>query len=90
MASGACSRRGRGSAALGDVVGHAREDEAWEAGREERERVEAELKERIVTRCREENGSLPGLAELYVGTIHAFCLDLLKVHLPGGLYDLKQ
>lgn len=42
----------------------------------------AELKERIVTRCREKNGNLPGLAELFVGTIHAFCLDLIKTEVP--------
>lgn len=42
----------------------------------------AELKDRIVTRCRELLGDVVGLAEMYVGTIHAFCLDLLmtEVH----------
>jgi DNA helicase-2/ATP-dependent DNA helicase PcrA len=42
----------------------------------------AELKVRIVTRCRELLGDVVGLAEMYVGTIHAFCLDLLmtEVH----------
>jgi len=49
------------------------------------EKAAAELKERIVTRCREENGDRPGLAELYVGTIHAFCLDLLKTEVPRFL-----
>jgi len=49
------------------------------------EKAAAELKERIVTRCREENGNLPGLAELYVGTIHAFCLDLLKTEVARFL-----
>jgi len=49
------------------------------------EKAAAELKERIVTRCREENGDMPGLAELYVGTIHAFCLDLLKSEVPRFL-----
>ena len=39
----------------------------------------AELKERIVSRCREELGEVHGMAEMYVGTIHAFCLDLLTV-----------
>ncbi|MBI3089101.1 MAG: ATP-dependent helicase [Candidatus Tectomicrobia bacterium] len=46
------------------------------------EKAAAELKERIVTRCRELIGDLPGLAEMYVGTIHAFCLDLLKTEVP--------
>lgn len=49
------------------------------------EKAAAELKERIVTRCREENGDRPGLAELYVGTIHGFCLDLLKTEVPRFL-----
>ena len=49
------------------------------------EKAAAELKERIVTRCREENGNQPGLAELYVGTIHAFCLDLLKTEVARFL-----
>jgi hypothetical protein len=40
------------------------------------EKAAAELKERIVSRCREELGEVHGMAEMYVGTIHAFCLDL--------------
>ena len=42
----------------------------------------AELKDRIVTRCRELLGDVRGLAEMYVGTIHGFCLELLmtEVH----------
>src|SRR5438445_12152998 len=42
------------------------------------EKAAAELKERIITRCRDELGPVPGLAEMFVGTIHAFCLELLK------------
>jgi DNA helicase-2/ATP-dependent DNA helicase PcrA len=42
------------------------------------EKAAAELKERIVTRTREALGEIPGLAEMFVGTIHAFCLELLK------------
>jgi len=49
------------------------------------DKAAAELKERIVTRCHEENGDQPGLADLYVGTIHAFCLDLLKSEVPRFL-----
>jgi DNA helicase II / ATP-dependent DNA helicase PcrA len=49
------------------------------------DKAAAELKERIVTRCHEENGDMVGLAELYVGTIHAFCLDLLKTEIPRFL-----
>jgi DNA helicase-2/ATP-dependent DNA helicase PcrA len=35
------------------------------------EKAAAELKERIFVRARERNGDVVGLAELYVGTIHA-------------------
>lgn len=46
------------------------------------EKAAAELKDRIFARCREAIGNLHGLAEMYVGTIHGFCLDLLmtEVH----------
>jgi len=44
-----------------------------------------ELKERIHERCREQLGTVIGLAELYVGTIHGFCLDLLKTEVPKYL-----
>ena len=59
------------------------------------EKAAAELKERIVTRCREELGEINGLAEMYVGTIHAFCLDLLKSGVPeylkyGVLNEVQQ
>lgn len=49
------------------------------------DKAAAELKERIVTRCREELGDIHGLAEMYVGTIHAFCLDLIKTEAPKYL-----
>ncbi|SAL78597.1 superfamily I DNA/RNA helicase [Caballeronia terrestris] len=42
------------------------------------DKAAAELKERIFQRCRETLGDLVGLSEMYVGTIHGFCLDLLK------------
>jgi len=44
------------------------------------ERAAAELKERIASRFAEATGSRDGLADLYVGTIHAFCLGLLQQH----------
>ena len=46
------------------------------------DKAAAELKERIITRCREELGDIHGMAEMYVGTIHGFCLELLmtEVH----------
>src|SRR5437867_8749746 len=49
------------------------------------DKAAAELKDRIVTRCREALGDVPGLAEMYVGTIHAFCLELLKSETPKYL-----
>lgn len=49
------------------------------------DKAAAELKERIITRCQEELGSITGMAEMYVGTIHAFCLDLLKTEVPKYL-----
>ena len=49
------------------------------------EKAAAELKERIVTRTREELGTVHGLAEMFVGTIHAFCLDLLRNEVPKYL-----
>jgi DNA helicase-2/ATP-dependent DNA helicase PcrA len=49
------------------------------------DKAAAELKERIITRCREAFGEVTGLAEMFVGTIHAFCLDLLKMEAPKYL-----
>ncbi|MCB9898689.1 MAG: ATP-dependent helicase [Planctomycetes bacterium] len=49
------------------------------------DKAAAELKERIVTRTREALGEIPGLAEMFVGTIHAFCLELLKSETPKYL-----
>ncbi len=49
------------------------------------DKAAAELKDRIVTRCRELVGDVVGLAEMYVGTIHAFCLDLLMTEVPEAL-----
>jgi DNA helicase-2/ATP-dependent DNA helicase PcrA len=49
------------------------------------EKAAAELKERIITRTREALGDIPGMAEMFVGTIHAFCLELLKSESPSYL-----
>ncbi|HEY4217011.1 MAG TPA: ATP-dependent DNA helicase [Gemmatimonadaceae bacterium] len=49
------------------------------------ERAAAELKERIRSRVREELGDVNGMAEMYVGTIHGFALDLLKTESPKYL-----
>lgn len=47
------------------------------------DKAAAELKDRIHTRCRQELGDVTGLAEMYVGTIHGFCLELLKSEVPA-------
>ena len=49
------------------------------------EKASAELKERIHARCGEQLGNTIGLADLYVGTIHGYCLDLLKSEVPEYL-----
>src|SRR6516162_5944679 len=53
------------------------------------DKAAAELKERIVLRVRESLGDITGLAEMFVGTIHAFALELLKSEVPKYLrYEL--
>jgi DNA helicase-2/ATP-dependent DNA helicase PcrA len=53
------------------------------------DKAAAELKERIVVRVRESLGDIAGLAEMFVGTIHAFALELLKSEVPKYLrYEL--
>lgn len=49
------------------------------------DKAAAELKERIVTRTRQVLGDVHGMAEMFVGTIHAFCLELLKSESPKHL-----
>jgi len=46
------------------------------------DKAASELKERIQTRCLEKLGSIDGLANMYVGTIHGFCLEMLKDEVP--------
>jgi DNA helicase-2/ATP-dependent DNA helicase PcrA len=45
------------------------------------DKAAGELKNRIHNLCRDQLGSEFGLAEMYVGTIHGFCLDLLQTYL---------
>ena len=53
------------------------------------EKAAAELKDRILRRCHEKLGEIHGMAEMFVGTIHAFCLELLKNEVPKFLkYDV--
>ena len=49
------------------------------------DKAAAELKERILTRTQEALGELTGMDEMFVGTIHAFCLELLKSESPKHL-----
>src|ERR1700683_2520187 len=49
------------------------------------DKAAAELKDRVVTRCREAMGDVYGLAEMYVGTIHGYCLDLLMTEVHDAL-----
>ncbi|HEV2635262.1 MAG TPA: ATP-dependent DNA helicase [Actinocrinis sp.] len=46
------------------------------------EKAAAELKERIHARVTEQHGSVIGLAEMYIGTMHGYALDLLHSHVP--------
>ena len=47
------------------------------------EKAAAELKERIIRRTvQAAGGGIPGMADMYVGTIHGFCLDLLRDEFP--------
>jgi DNA helicase-2/ATP-dependent DNA helicase PcrA len=53
------------------------------------DKAAAELKERIHARCHEHLGTVTGLAEMYVGTIHGYCLELLKSEVPAYMkYDV--
>jgi len=59
------------------------------------EKAAAELKDRILSRVKEAHGDIHGLVEMYVGTIHAFCLDLLMTEVPeylkyGVLNEVQQ
>jgi DNA helicase-2/ATP-dependent DNA helicase PcrA len=59
------------------------------------EKAAAELKERIHRIVRQEHGELPGLAEMYVGTMHGYALNLLQTFVPeafkyGVLTDITQ
>ena len=45
------------------------------------EKAAAELKARITRIAREKLSEVDGMAEMYVGTIHGFCLDFLQTYL---------
>jgi len=44
------------------------------------EKAAGELKDRVHRLCKEQLGHDTGLADMYVGTIHGFCLDLLQTY----------
>jgi DNA helicase-2/ATP-dependent DNA helicase PcrA len=53
------------------------------------EKAAAELKQRVLERCRDAIPGLTGLAEMYIGTIHGFCLEILKTEVHEFLkYDV--
>ena len=46
------------------------------------DRAAVELKDRVYERVAARCGALKGMAEMYVGTIHGYCLNILQTHLP--------
>ena len=60
------------------------------------EKAAAELKDRIHRIVRAQHGEITGLAEMYVGTMHGYCLNLLQTYIPeafkygGVLTDITQ
>lgn len=59
------------------------------------EKAAAELKERVHSVVHAEIGEVVGLAEMYIGTMHGYCLDLLQTYVPetfkyGVLTDITQ
>jgi len=47
------------------------------------EKAAAELKHRVLTLANERLGSVEGMAELYIGTIHAWCMHYLQENIFG-------
>lgn len=45
------------------------------------EKAAGELKDRVYRLCQDQLGDVLGLADMYVGTIHGFCLELLQTYL---------
>lgn len=46
------------------------------------EKAAAELKDRVLRVVAEEHGDVTGMAEMYIGTMHGYCLDLLQRLVP--------
>lgn len=59
------------------------------------EKAAAELKTRVLKLCREQLGNIKGLADMYIGTIHSWCLqaiqdNIFKYQRYSILNDIKQ
>lgn len=59
------------------------------------EKAAAELKQRVHSIIDTEHGEMVGLAEMYIGTMHGYCLNLLQTYIPeafkfGVLTDITQ
>ena len=46
------------------------------------EKAAAELKDRVLGVVGEQHGDVIGMAEMYMGTMHGYCLDLLQRLVP--------
>ncbi|WP_308468986.1 ATP-dependent helicase [Rathayibacter soli] len=46
------------------------------------EKAAAELKERVHAIVRAEHGDVLGMAEMFIGTMHGYCLNLLQTYIP--------
>lgn len=59
------------------------------------EKAAAELTERVHRIVAKEHGEITGMAEMYIGTMHGYCLNLLQTFVPdafkfGVLTDITQ
>jgi DNA helicase II / ATP-dependent DNA helicase PcrA len=50
-----------------------------------KDKAAAEFKEGIISRCQEAIGEIYRVAEIYIGSIHAFCFELLTAEVPKYL-----
>jgi DNA helicase-2/ATP-dependent DNA helicase PcrA len=50
------------------------------------EKAAAELKTRVLKLCREQLGNINGLAEMYIGTIHSWCLQAIQ----DNIYEYQK
>ncbi|MEI8067115.1 MAG: UvrD-helicase domain-containing protein, partial [Actinomycetes bacterium] len=46
------------------------------------EKAAAELKERVYKYISKEIGNTEGLADMFIGTMHGYCLELLQTYVP--------